>query len=94
MGKTTKTMTVILGITVASGMGTTAQAQNADFKGFPDVPKNHWAYQAVTDLAQRGIVQGYPAEGGKLRTRSSAQPNINSSTKPMVKPAAKSKQTH
>ena len=39
-----------------------AGAQNADFKGFPDVPKSHWAYQAVTELAQKGILQGYPAE--------------------------------
>ncbi len=45
-----------------------AGAQNADFKGFPDVPKTHWAYQAVTELAQKGILQGYPAKkkGGKL----------------------------
>lgn len=27
---------------------------------FPDVPANHWAYQAVTDLANKGYVLGYP----------------------------------
>ena len=27
---------------------------------FPDVPKNHWAYAAVTELHERGILQGYP----------------------------------
>jgi len=27
---------------------------------FPDVPANHWAYQAVTDLANKGYVKGYP----------------------------------
>ena len=28
---------------------------------FTDVPKDHWAYQAVRDLHRRGIVIGYPA---------------------------------
>jgi len=27
---------------------------------FPDVPFDHWAYQAVQDLADDGIIQGYP----------------------------------
>jgi len=27
---------------------------------FPDVPKTHWAYAAVTDLHERGILKGYP----------------------------------
>src|SRR5438105_3344798 len=26
----------------------------------PDVPPNHWAYQAVHDLADKGLVKGYP----------------------------------
>jgi hypothetical protein len=34
-----------------------AQAQAAQF---PDVPSNHWAYQAVMDLANEGYVKGYP----------------------------------
>ncbi|WP_301859441.1 ESPR-type extended signal peptide-containing protein [uncultured Megasphaera sp.] len=29
-------------------------------KAFPDVPENHWAYDAVAQLAGNGIVQGYP----------------------------------
>jgi hypothetical protein len=36
---------------------------------FPDVPKNHWAYESVKALKELGIVEGYPAEpkrrGGK-----------------------------
>lgn len=32
-------------------------------KDFPDVPKNHWAYEAVSRLAGNGIVEGY--EDGK-----------------------------
>ena len=27
---------------------------------FPDVPTNHWAYEAVSDLSRRGLVEGYP----------------------------------
>ena len=26
---------------------------------FPDVPSNHWAYEAVSDLSRRGLVEGY-----------------------------------
>ena len=27
---------------------------------FPDVATNHWAYEAVSDLSRRGLVEGYP----------------------------------
>ena len=27
---------------------------------FPDIPINHWAYEAVSDLSRRGLVEGYP----------------------------------
>lgn len=27
---------------------------------FPDVPENHWAYEAVETMAKTGLVQGYP----------------------------------
>ena len=26
---------------------------------FPDIPTNHWAYEAVSDLSRRGLVEGY-----------------------------------
>lgn len=32
-------------------------------KDFPDVPENHWAYEAVSRLAGNGVIQGY--EDGK-----------------------------
>ena len=34
---------------------------------FPDVPPDHWAYQAVQELVNAGIIQGYPdgTYGGK-----------------------------
>ena len=27
---------------------------------FPDVPENHWAYEAVQAMAKNGLVEGYP----------------------------------
>ena len=30
------------------------------YKDFPDIPENHWAYEAVSTLAGNGIVEGYP----------------------------------
>jgi len=32
---------------------------------FRDVPKTHWAYAAVTDLRERGILKGYPGYYGR-----------------------------
>lgn len=31
-----------------------------DSRLFPDVPQNHWAYEAVRELAERGYAVGYP----------------------------------
>ena len=39
---------------------------------FPDVPSNHWAYEAISDLSRRGLVEGYPDGtfgGDRLLTR-------------------------
>ncbi len=30
------------------------------FANFSDVPSNHWAYEAVTELSKHGIVTGLP----------------------------------
>ena len=50
------------GLTV--GMAPPAKAQAAPFL---DTPTNHWAYEAVQDLAKKGIIIGYPdgTFGGK-----------------------------
>ena len=50
------------GLTV--GLSSPASAQAAPFL---DTPTNHWAYEAVQDLAKKGIVIGYPdgTYGGK-----------------------------
>lgn len=39
---------------------------------FPDLPKNHWAYEYVRALADRGLIAGYPDgefKGGRQMTR-------------------------
>lgn len=39
---------------------------------FPDVPSNHWAYDAVYALSERGLVEGYPDGtfgGDRMMTR-------------------------
>lgn len=33
---------------------------------FKDVPRNHWAYDAIVELAERGIIEGYE---GKVSSR-------------------------
>lgn len=37
--------------------GTNMKADHSTL--FPDVPNNHWAYAAVSDLSRRGLVEGY-----------------------------------
>jgi len=41
-------------------------------KLFPDIPDNHWAYDAIKQLAGNGIVEGYPDgnfDGDRMMTR-------------------------
>ena len=49
---------------LTAGLTSSASAQAAPFL---DTPTNHWAYEAVQDLAKKGIVIGYPdgTYGGK-----------------------------
>lgn len=42
---------------LAACWATSVKAQDASFK---DVPSDHWAYQAVTDLQSKGVITGYP----------------------------------
>ena len=38
----------------------TPEAQETRSLLFPDVPKNHWAYAYVKDLAEKGLLEGFP----------------------------------
>ncbi|MCZ7599326.1 MAG: S-layer homology domain-containing protein [Gammaproteobacteria bacterium] len=50
---------------------------------FADVPFDHWAYQAVEELAQAGVLEGYPdglyrrsAGDDSLRVRGCARAGV------------------
>ena len=52
-------------------MGMAPQYDKKDVN-FPDVPANHWAYEYVKDLADKGLVEGYPDgefKGDRTMTR-------------------------
>jgi hypothetical protein len=42
---------------VVSAQAQPAGAQNAEY---PDVPRGHWAYEAINKLSQAGVLEGYP----------------------------------
>lgn len=52
------TIFIAVGLAVSIAVG--ARAQDAPVPPFKDVPTDHWAYQAVESLRQRGIIRGYP----------------------------------
>lgn len=37
-----------------------AKAPAAANRPFTDIPRNHWAFEAVEAMRQRGILRGYP----------------------------------
>ena len=90
-----KTKNTIGVMALAAGvMALSAGAGAQEFKGFPDVPKNHWAAQAVNDLARRRILQGYPGEpsGGKLKTKTQTQQAAPAPAKKTVADGASTRQ--
>jgi hypothetical protein len=57
---------------VAPKLVAPAQAQAADRAEYPDVPRGHWAYEALNRLSQAGIIEGLPNGnygGNKSMTR-------------------------
>lgn len=44
----------------ALAQATSASDTSTSGSAFPDTPQNHWAYSAVQDLANKGLVKGYP----------------------------------
>lgn len=63
-----KTLAILAGLTI--GMSGSAFAASAD--SFTDVPKDHWAYQALDYLAQEGVIDGMgdsTFQGGRTMTR-------------------------
>lgn len=65
-----KALAILTGLTLSAGLGSTAFAASAD--SFTDVPKDHWAYQALDYLAQEGVIDGMgdsTFQGGRTMTR-------------------------
>lgn len=55
-----------------AGQPAKATAPATGSVNFPDVPENHWAYQYVKSLAERGYLKGYPDgefKGDRTMTR-------------------------
>lgn len=60
---------LILGVTLGLALGGPTAAQQSPTlpagirtEPFPDVPKEHWAFDAVEQLRKQGILRGYPPE--------------------------------
>ena len=54
------------------GVGQGQELDPMKMKLFPDIEKNHWAYEAVEELAKQGLLEGYPDgtfRGDRMMTR-------------------------
>lgn len=63
-----KTLKLALGMVLSIGVLGSAIAQDQ----FPDVPENHWAYEALANMKRNGLLVGYPDglfRGGRPATR-------------------------
>ena len=59
-----KVISNVLAVTVALQVVMAPATSFASTKEFPDVPKNHWALEAINDLTSKGIIAGY--DNGKF----------------------------
>lgn len=63
-----KTLRMALGVVLVGGLFSAVIAQDQ----FPDVPENHWAYEALANMKKNGLLVGYPDglfRGGRPATR-------------------------
>ena len=63
---------VVSGAAVDSSMAKDTAVSQAGADGFTDVPKGHWAYDAIDYLAKEGIIEGMgdgTFQGGRTMTR-------------------------
>jgi hypothetical protein len=81
----------LLALALASALPLAARAQQSAAPDpapvrstpFPDVPRNHWAYDAVEQLRQLGILRGYPPAA-----------TFTPKPKPAARPAGKRARAH
>ncbi len=59
-----KVISNVLAVTVALQVVMAPATSFAATKEFPDVPKNHWSLEAITDLTSKGVIAGY--DNGKF----------------------------
>jgi hypothetical protein len=64
-------MQVLSMLATALLIGPATRAAGQTVEPFTDVPKTHWAYEAVMDLKQKGILIGYPPESTPARALNS-----------------------
>ncbi|MFQ3667661.1 MAG: S-layer homology domain-containing protein [Fimbriimonadaceae bacterium] len=63
-----RTLTIALSTVLGASLATSALAQ----ENFPDVPENHWAYEALREMKREGLLMGYPDglfRGGRPASR-------------------------
>ncbi|MBQ2665052.1 MAG: S-layer homology domain-containing protein [Clostridia bacterium] len=61
-----KLLALLLTVTMLCGTAVTALAENKDYpQRFYDVPKDHWAFEYISELVDRGVIAGY--EDGSFR---------------------------
>lgn len=76
-------LTLSLGLVMGAYVAAPALAQD----NFPDVPQNHWAYEALENLRKEGILVGYPDgkyRGTRLATRYEMAVAINAAYKKLM----------
>ncbi|WP_346817487.1 S-layer homology domain-containing protein [Bacillus paramobilis] len=59
-----KVISNVLAVTVGLQVVMAPATSFASTKEFPDVPKNHWALEAINDLTSKGVIAGY--DNGKF----------------------------
>ena len=74
-----KTLKLAFSALLGAAMVVPAFAQSGE--QFPDVPENHWVYQALLNMKNEGILVGYPDgmfRGGRPMSRYEAAGMMNS----------------
>ena len=62
----------IVSLAVVMALTISAQAQDGTRATFPDVPRGHWAEEAIYALSESGLIEGLPSGnygGDKVMTR-------------------------
>lgn len=63
---------VLVAMLIATSMSTCFGAEKTKHRLYDDVPTNHWAYESVKSLTEKGLLQGFPNgtfKGDKPMTR-------------------------